>query len=80
VVGFLDSKFDLHQRFAIWGEIGELVDIAHSRHTAVRATLEANRIAESYPQSGFDHDQIERSIVQLAAVANVAVELGCNSA
>ena len=76
----LHSKFDLHQRFAIWSEIGELIDLAQSRRTAVKATQEANRIVESYPQSGFDHDHIERSLVRLAAVANVAVELGSNSA
>ena len=64
----------MHQRFAIWGEIGVLVDGARARRTAVKATLEADRITKSFPDGGLSRDDVTKSIIDVAGTADVVVE------
>ena len=41
-----------------------------------RATVVADQLSRSYPNGGFSRDQIELTIIDVAGVADVVVELG----
>ncbi len=68
--------FDLHQRFEIRREIGELIDGARAADTPIKVTVEADRLRKSYPEVGLSRDQIVMSIIDVAGVADVVVEFG----
>ena len=70
------ARFQLQQRFAIRDEIAMLINDARGTRMAIRVTAEADRLTRWYPQGGLSREQIEMSIIDVAGLAGVVVELG----
>lgn len=70
------ARFEQRQRLAIRDEIVVLIDDARATHRAIKTTVEADRLKRGYPGGGLSRDQIELSIIDVAGVADVVVELG----
>ena len=70
------ARFEQRQRLAIRDEIAVLIDDARATHRTIKTTVEADRLRRGYPDGGLSRDQIELSIIDVAGVADVVVELG----
>ena len=72
--GVVIPTFDLRQRFAIWDEVGMLIDDALTTCAPIEVTVEADRLTKSYPESGLSRDQIVMRIIDTGKVAAVVME------
>jgi hypothetical protein len=69
-------RFQPSQRSAIRDEIAFIIDDARARHRPLKVTVEAEKLQRRYPEGGLSREQIELSLIDVASVADVIVELG----
>ena len=70
------ARFQLQQRLAIRDEIAVLITDARTTRIAIRVDAEADRLSRWFPDGGLSRDQIEMSIIDVAGLAGIVVELG----